>query len=661
MSRNGYGHMVLDDVVGRMRDMRESRQERLAAIRTRKQALAYQQRVRRAIRQACGPRPPKTPLHARITGVIEQRQYRVEKILYESRPGCLVSAHLYVPKKLEGRAPAVLGTCGHSADGKLEPLYQAFCQRLVRSGFVVLMIDPFNQGERDQYHRLTERATVANCCHAHNMMGKQLELVGDWFGMWRAWDGIRGLDYLLSRPEVDRRRVGLTGNSGGGTMTTWLWAMEPRFAMAAPSCFVTTFAANLENEIPADCEQYPPGVLGAGLEMADFIIARAPDPVILLGQEYCFFDRRGLRQAYAEVRHFYDVLRAPDESTQLFIGPNPHGFSVHNQEAMVAFFAAHAGTAATRVRRPDELGADSRVTPEGNTVAAGATPIYEMIAARADELRQSRKRLTRGELIDSVGDLLHLPERSATPHYRILRGGSLSGHRVARYAVETERNVRAILHKRMTNPAHISTLDVESRLALFLPHVASDEELEGDGLAAKLAEGSDPLYLLDPRGLGESRPDEASGDFFHPYGMDYMFHGHEVLFGGSYLGQRVYDVLRTLDLLVAEGAGKISLYGRGQGALLAAYAALLHDAVASVTLQHAPLSYQAMTQVPLVAWPVASFPRGVLARFDLPDIYKALGRRLTLEQPWDEGMQPLRGARLRRTLGEVGLPADLVA
>lgn len=660
MSRNGYGHMVLDDIVARVREIRQDRRRRLASIRTREQALAYQRRVRRAIRQAGGPRPPKTPLHARITGVTERRHYRVEKILYESRPGCLVSAHLYVPKGLEGRAPAVLATCGHSDVGKLEPLYQGFCQRLVRSGFVVLIIDPFNQGERDQYHRLAERSAVANCCHAHNMMGKQLELTGDWFGMWRAWDGIRGLDYLLSRPEVDRTRVGLTGNSGGGTMTTWLWAMEPRFSMAAPSCFVTSFLANLENEIPADCEQYPPGVLGAGLEMADFIIAHAPKPVILLGQKYCFFDRRGLREAYAEVRHVYDALRAPAESTRLFIGPESHGFSVHNQEAMVEFFAAHADTHVRRLRRIDALGAESHVTPQGNTVAAGATPIYELIAARADELRQARKRLTRGELTDSVRHILRLPKADGIPHYRILRGGTVAGQRVARYAVETERHVRAILHKRLTEAAHIHTLDVERRLSLFLPHVASDEELAGDGLAADLAKGSAPLYLLDPRGLGESRSGEE-GDFFHPYGMDYMFHGHELLLGGSYLGQRVYDVLRTLDLMVAEGAGKITLYGRGQGALLAAYAALLHDGVAAVTLQHAPLSYHAMTQVPLVAWPVAGFPRGVLARFDLPDIYRALGRRLSLVQPWDVMMKPLRGVKLRRALAEAGLPARIVS
>ncbi|HCL29520.1 MAG TPA: hypothetical protein DIC52_13910, partial [Candidatus Latescibacteria bacterium] len=106
MSRNGYGHMVLDDIVGRLREMRQDRQQRLARIRTRKQAQVYQQRVRRAIRQACGPTPAKTPLNAQVTGTIERRHYRVEKVLYESRPGCLVSAHLYVPKGLQDKAPA---------------------------------------------------------------------------------------------------------------------------------------------------------------------------------------------------------------------------------------------------------------------------------------------------------------------------------------------------------------------------------------------------------------------------------------------------------------------------------------------------------------------------------------------------------------------------
>jgi len=651
--------MVLDDYVDRVRQIQEDRGERMAALRTRKQALKYQQDTRKAIAKAFGARPARTPLNVRTTGAVERRHYRIEKLLFESRPGCLVTAHLYVPKGLDGPAPAVLGTCGHSEIGKLEGFYQGFCQRLARAGFVVLIYDPFSQGERDQYWRLKERAAVGGCCLAHNMMGKQLELNGEWFGAWRAWDGVRALDCLLDRPEVDKSRVGLTGNSGGGTMTTWLWAVEPRITMAAPSCFVTSFLSNLENEIPADCEQYPPGVIGAGLDMADFIIARAPDPVLLLGQQFCFFDRRGLRDAYDDVRRFYALLGAPHRNADLFIGPNPHGFSHHNQEAMVEFFSEHAGQTPVRLRQTEDLGAnEGNVTPRGNTVAAGATPVYELIASRARDLQASRGRVAKADLLRRARRLFHLPSRRGAPHYRVLRSTSSDGHSVSRYAVDTERNVRAILRKRLLDSSRAQTLDVESEVRLFLPHVASEDDLTQDTLARSLAKQG-ILYLLDVRGLGESRPDEG-GDFFQAYGMDYMHHGHGLLLGESYLGRRVHDALTTVDLLVAEGARRVHLYGRGQGAVIALFAALLHGDVRTVTLKNAPLSYHAMTQVPLVAWPAANFPRGVLERFDLPDCYRALGRRVQIIEPWGPDMKPLTGKKLQRTLDEAGLRKSLV-
>ena len=656
MTRNGYGHMVHDDFVDRLRQVRAERRERLAAIRTRAQAEAYQRRVRKAIRRAFGPRPSKTPLNRQVTGIIETRDYRLEKLTFESRPGCLVTGHLYVPHSIDGKAPAVLGTCGHSDSGKLEPKYQGFYQRLVRNGHIVLIYDPFNQGERDQYWPLSERDVVRNCCHAHNMMGKQLELVGEWFGMWRTWDGVRALDLLLARRDVDRTRVGLTGNSGGGTMTQWLWATEPRFTMAAPSCFVTTFLNNLENELPADCEQYPPGVIGAGLEMADFYIARAPEPVMLLGQKYCFFDRRGLQESFEEVRHFYDLLGAPPQASQVFLGGHGHGYHEDNQEAMVGFFAKHAGTSAKRLRDPVLLDeAEALVTPKGNTIDAGATPIYELVDDIAQNLSAERPRLSATKLRSSVGDILCLPERKNAPHFRILRANRVEGQTVARYAVETGPGVvRAILHKPMPDGARAHTLDVESAVHLHLPHQAS--ELECADRWVNATAGKHVLYLLDVRGLGESKPDETGG-FFHPYGMDYMFHGHELLFGESWLGKRVHDVLATVDLLLTEGARRVTISGTGQGAVLGGFVALMHAKLGSVTLKGAPLSYRSMVRAPLVSWPVANFARGALAVFDLPDIYHALGRRLTLVEPWDELMQPLRGARLRRALQAEGLRA----
>jgi len=639
--RNGYGHMVLDHYVDKLRRMRAERAARLAAITTREQARAYQAQVKEAIGRAFAPWPLRTPLNPRVTGTIQRAGYRIEKVLFESRPGFLVAANLYLPRRLGRPAPGVVGACGHAAQGKTYPLYQEFCQRLALAGFVALIYDPVSQGERDQYLGVEGRDIVARCTQAHNMMGKQLELVGESLSMWRAWDGIRALDYLLSRPEVDPRHVGMTGNSGGGTMTTWLWAIEERFTMAAPSCFVTTFLSNLENELPADCEQYPPGVLGAGLEMADFFIARAPAPVLILGQHHDFFDRRGHQETCNEVRRFYELLGAPDDCMACFRGSHPHGFFHENQEEMVAFFAQHSGIAPPkRVQDTEALEeAKLRVTPTGNVIEAGGRPIYRLIADRADRLSGGRIPLSPEALVRRLFRLLDLPAERLTPHYRTLRPVRDGQWTYARYAVETEANIRAILRKRMAEPQHAHTLDVDQTVHLYLPHLSSQGDLSGDPVALALQDKHE-LYALDVRGLGESIPDEE-GSFWQSYGIDYMLHGHGILFGESYLGRRVLDALTTIDLLAAEGAQEVHLYGRGQGALLALFAALLHHRVVSVALRNAPGSYLEWAHAPLVSWPAANFLRGVLRFFDLDDCVRALGDKVTVTEPWDAMMKPL--------------------
>lgn len=636
MSRNGYQHMVLDDYVGQLREVRAERLARLKSLRTRSQARAYQEEALAAIQRAFSPRPPKCPLKPVVTGTIELDAYRVDKLMYQSRPGVWVTANRYVPNRIEGLAPAVVAPCGHAPDGKACEQYTGFSQRLARNGFVVLIYDPFNQGERDQYARLTERQCVAGCCAAHNMMGKQLELVGEFFGMWRAWDGIRALDLLLEMPEVDPARIGVTGNSGGGTMTTWLWGCEERFAMAAPNCFVTTFLTNLENELPADCEQYPPGVIGAGLEMIDFLLARAPKPALMLAERYDFFERRGVDEAFAELQRFYRLLGA-EQQVALAMGDSTHGYWQPSQEAMVDFFRAHAGMTgpAVKVVKQDDLNQENlRVVPNGDVLAAGSVPIYELIDQRAAQLEQQRRLLAGDELKRAVRRLLGLPKTPAEPpHFRIPRPIGVAGKVCARYAIETERDIRAVLYKRLVRREWGHTLDVEPEVHLLLPHLSAEEDLARESFA-------EPLYALDVRGLGESQPEShGGGGFFQPYGMDYMFHGHGLLLGQSYLGRRVFDVFRTLDLLKAEGAQTVHLYGRGQGAVLALFVALLRDEVVTLTLKNGPRSYREWTQAPLVAWSAANFLRGALKVFDLPDIVAALGDRVRIVDPWGPDMQ----------------------
>ena len=145
-----YPHMVQDYYVEQVREATRKRAEMLAGIKTKKQVLELQKTVRRKLRKCFGKFPKRTPLNARCTGKLERKNYTVENIIYESRPGLPVTASLYIPKG-EGPFPAVLGACGHSPDGRFCDLYQTFAQVLARKGFAVFIYDPLSQGERLQF------------------------------------------------------------------------------------------------------------------------------------------------------------------------------------------------------------------------------------------------------------------------------------------------------------------------------------------------------------------------------------------------------------------------------------------------------------------------------------------------------------------------------
>jgi len=645
--RTGYQHIVLDYLVSRLTTVKRERETRLKAIRSRKDAEKYQEQIQRVIRSAFQPMPLKTPLKATVTGTVVRPKYRIEKIVFESRPRFLVTANLYIPIHLSGPAPGILGSCGHSMNGKALPAYQGFCQRLVQSGFVVLLFDPISQGERDQFYHLPPRHRLRrSCVAAHNMLGKQLELIGEWFGAWRAWDAIRALDYLLTRREVDPERIGMTGNSGGGTMTTWLWPIERRIRVAAPSCFLSPFLHNLENEMPQDAEQYPPGILGQGVDLADFFLARAPDPVLLLGQKYDYFDRRGFAEICAETRRFYRFFGA-ERNVHSFLGAHTHGYFPDAQERMVEFFCRQLSVHRPRwkpVVKP-EKDATLFATPTGQVVPAGSRSAHRIMDEKAKQLAVQRRRLRGNELRTRLQNLLHLPDRISRPRYRVLRPHPLYYPVVARYAVETGDPVRAIVAKVLKEKSRAHSLDVEKEVRLFLPHFSAEQEIAREPLAKSLIRKS-PLYLVDVRGWGESAPDEDLG-FFQSYGKDYMFHGFHLLLGESYLGRRVHDALTVIDLLIAEGAGAVQLYGRGQGALIALFVALLHPKINRVMLKNLPTSFEKWARTPVVSWPSANVVRGILKEMDISDCLKALGDRVNLLEPWGTEMKPAHFSRKR--------------
>jgi dienelactone hydrolase len=537
----------------------------------------------------------------------------------------------------------VVGTCGHSVNGKAAEAYQSFSQGLARMGYVVLIYDPIGQGERLQYMHLPEKVRPRPSVGEHLHAGNQQFLIGEFFGSWRAWDGIRALDYLLTRPEVDPKQVGVTGNSGGGTLTTWLCGVEQRWAFAAPSCFVTTFRRNLENELPADTEQCPPRALALHLDHADFLAALAPKPVIILAKERDYFDARGSEEAYRRLQRLYTLLGAPDD-VGLFIGPTPHGYSQENREAMYRWFnrATRISDAMTEPKLVIEKDETLWCTPTGQVADLKSRSVFSFTQEKARALAAKRQPLSDAQLRQAVTAALKLPERSGVPEYRILRAVGGRGYprpHATTYAVETEPGVFALVY-RLSGEAHASRPPREpGRAVLYVSHQSSDAELRDEPLVAELVrqESGSTFYTCDVRGIGESRPDTCGiNSFLNPYGSDYFYAIHSLMLDAPYVGQKTFDVLRVLDWLADHGHREVHLVAKGWGALPATFAALLAGPlVVQVTLKNALTSYQDVAESESYSWPLSAFVPGVLQTFDLPDCYRALaGKKLRQLDPW---------------------------
>lgn len=656
-----YGHMVQEYYVRRLREITRRRREIRSALRTSGQVMRFRDEVRRKLRRCFGRLPRRTPLNARITGKVEREHYTIEKVIYESRPNYLVTANLYLPKKGNGRMPAVLGACGHSWNGKAYAAYQEFSRNLARQGYVVLIYDPPAQGERTEYPDSEGSPRIGFGVHSHNVAGNQMTLCGRNFALWEAWDGVRGLDYLLSRPEVDAERIGVTGSSGGGTQTTNLNALDDRFTMAAPSCFVTCYRYNLEGEEPTDAEQILPGALSAELDMADFFLAQIPRPTLLVGELNDFFDVRGLRETYEELRRLYAIVGA-EKNIELYVGPGPHGYDKEAREAMYRFFNKHAGVDASPLEpdQPVEKDEVLQVTPEGQVHLMNSRRAFDFTQRAARQLAERRKAVAGEALVRQIVEHLGLPERSGPPHYRVMRGNVIwNKPRVVNYgfAVETEPGIQALLHAIVkTGPLYY--FPEGEGATLYVPHRSALKEVIL-GLAPEDPDGP-ALFALDVRGMGQltARTCKDSGDdFFHYYHSDYMYANYGLMLNESYGGRRVHDLLRGLDLFQAHGYRGVHLVGRGMGAITATFAAAVHPLVEQVTLHNALLSYHELTQTPRYSWPLSAMVFGILKSFDLPDCLRELATRkkLTVINPWDSQMRPWPKGKLGEHLKALGL------
>jgi len=315
----------------------DKRAEKVDACKTKEAWLQRKHYLQEQLLTSIGGLPQRVPLDPKIVGSLDRKTFTVEKILYQSLPGYYVTACLFLPKKRQEPAPAVIYCSGHTREGFRSPTYQRVILNLVEKGFVVLAFDPIGQGERYQYLDANGKPNRGGPTNEHSYAGIQAMLTGASIARYMINDGMRAVDYLLSRSEVDPTRIGITGRSGGGTQSASIAAFDSRILAAAPENYITSFRRIWQSNGPQDAEQNFLAAMQRGLEHADLLSIRVPKPTLILTTSRDIFSIQGARETYAEVQQIYRLYEAEDQLlwTEDDAG---HQSTKANREAMYGFF-----------------------------------------------------------------------------------------------------------------------------------------------------------------------------------------------------------------------------------------------------------------------------------------------------------------------------------
>ncbi len=579
------------------------REAAVARIQTVDEAEVRRQAVRAKILELIGGLPDYSgPLNTKVTGQIDGPRYVIEKVVFESLPKVFVTANVYRPKE-PGRYPGVLMPLGHWDEGK--PAVQEIAANLAMKGFVALAFDPLGQGERQQAYDPRLRASLAGgSVDQHLMAGGQSVLMGASFARYRIWDAKRALDYLVSRPDVDSARIGCTGCSGGGTLTTYISALDPRIKVAAPSCYMNTFRLLFAGQT-GDSEQTIPGFVAAGLDLADYIELFAPKPYLIVSTVGDFFPIDGARHAYQEARTWYQIYGAEDK-VEWAIGPGGHGTPVEVRERIYEWMIRWLkdGHGDFHEEHSQKLPEFQLFATEAGQV--GGRDIYEVIG---EEFRRKQSTGTEEQMLAEIRKWAQV-EGQRPPTVRVLSETAALDFKSQRLAVEVEPG-----------------LEISALLATPLARGRKPAVLVVNGdeaTALKLARRGVVALCLEPRS------DHSTKQAGRSLAGDWVTDTRAWLIGRNLPGMRAADIIRGVDLLAARpdvNAAAISASARDVAGVWLLMAAALDPRIGRIWLNRTPYSLRAALDSPVNRNLHDALIPGFALKWDLADLRRALGTR----------------------------------
>ena len=561
----------------------------------------------------------KCPRNARTVATLDFPDYKIEKVIFESQPKFYVTASLYVPKNVTGKRPAILFPLGHENGAKAHDAWQYVLVTFAKRGYVCLAWDTLGQGERLQFWDPELRAPkVGGSTNEHTILGLQTVLMGDPLGRYTIWDGIRALDYLTSRPEVDTTRIGLTGNSGGGTHTAYLGALDDRFAAAAPSCYITGWRRLLETIGPQDAEQVISPMLADRLDHGDFILAFAPKPFQMLTAIRDFFSISGARSVFAASSRVYG------DNLLYFEADDGHGYTKPRRAQAYKFFSRVLENKENLDAEPDV-----QILPEPQLFCTRTGQVEGEFkdAASVHSLNLQRfAALRKTGSLDEIRRVTGFAPATTKPQVTSY-GGSPT---MEKLTLETEPGLAlpALLYQPTGAGPHP---------AVILAYGAGKASAHAD--AQRLAAAGNLVLSLDLRGLGETRPATVNygSDWTRWFG-DYESAQTAMLTGKPLVTMRAEDIARAADWLLARPGvdrTRLRVVGRELAAIPALLAASFDSRITQVRLERMLVSWESLLKDRIHRQQWENAIVGALRTFDLPDLIRLLGRRAEMVDPVD--------------------------
>jgi dienelactone hydrolase len=626
----------------------DRRDAEYGTLQTPDELAAWQRGRREAFLAALGEFPALAPLNARTTGDLKFADYRVEKVIFESQPGFFVTAALYLPLT-PGPHPAVVHPTGHTDIAKAGELYQRASILLAKNGLACLCYDPVGQGERRHFFN-PDGTPEFSTTQEHMLMGAGSTLLGISIARTMIWDGMRAVDYLQSRADIDPARIGCTGISGGGTMTSYLGALDERIAASAPGCYLTGFRRLLETIGPQDAEQNLFGQIANGLDHGDYVLLRAPRPTLIMAATQDYFDITGAWNLFRQAKRFYTRLGFA-ERVEIIEPDTKHGFPTEMRVGATRwmrrwFFGSN--DAISEDDFPVLPAADLQCTPDGQVLRLpDARSLFDLNRDWEQRLAAGRKQLWQDKpaALREVRRITGIRPLADIPPLKAENVGALErdGYRIEKLLLHVEPGIS--LPALMFSPP-------ESRGAahLYLHGEGKHVDAMPGGPIEELVRAGHPVLAVDLRGLGEMHQGKSNATAFDPFvGSDWRETTLAYLLGKSFVAMRAEDVLASARFLASRSTDAppgITVVAIGETGVPALHAAALEPQLfGPVKISRSLASWADVVQTPLSRNQQVNAVFGALRAYDLPDLAASLvGENITITEPLDAAGNPINAA-----------------